>query len=80
MKVRTVTYEMLRRRSGVYENDRVSSTVELGPKDTPEQATRRAKSLCGKALGLDVNVPRSPPNSVASKNDFDDGWDQGWDF
>lgn len=51
MKVRSITYSMLRV-TGPYENDRVEVTVELGARDTVDAATLYAREECARALGV----------------------------
>ena len=51
MKIKTVSYSMLRKTSN-YENDRAEVVVELEKGDTFESATLRAKQLCETALVL----------------------------
>lgn len=49
MKVKTLTYAMLRK-TDQFENDRAEVTVDLGPRDTFEDAVDLAKSKCCEAL------------------------------
>lgn len=49
MKVKTVTYAMLRV-TKQFENDRVEVTIELDAKDKPQDAAELAKRECLAAL------------------------------
>ena len=53
MRVKAVRYSMLRV-TAQFENDRAEVEVELGPKDTVEDAILEAKAQCRVALRVDL--------------------------
>jgi hypothetical protein len=57
MKIKTVTYSMLRV-TKQFENDRAEVTVELGPNDDPGKAFDAAKKECLAALHRCNGCPR----------------------
>lgn len=70
MRVRTITYAMLRSRKQ-FENDRAEATVELEAGDTIEGSIAEARRVCELALdgkAAAVRPPPAPPRPTTPRN------------